>query len=157
MPPRDREAYNTYMRDYMLRRYHRRRREALTQLGGLCVICGETDEDQLRFDHVDAKTKSFDLAKRLAGVSEKKLQEELRKCQVLCDDCHKVKSWEAGDIGNKGSQNGSAKLTEEKVLEARRRWRPRCPKNGAAALARENGVSTLTMTMALKRKTWKHV
>jgi len=154
---KDREAYNSYMRDYMKRRYHRRRKEALAQLGGRCALCGEDEGNQLRFDHVDAKTKTYDLARRFAGLSEEKLQDELRLCQVLCESCHKRKTSEAGDIGNKGSHNGAAKLTEEKVLEARRRWRPRCRKNGTAALAREHGVTYTTMHWALKRITWKHV
>jgi len=135
-----REEYNSYMKEYMARRYLRRREAALHQLGGRCAVCGAKED--LVFDHVDASTKSFSIARRIAGASEAKLQEELKKCQLLCADCHQKKT---------------SRLTEEIVLEARRRWRPHSRDNGAAALAREFGVSKATMSMALRRKTWKHI
>jgi len=152
---KSREDYNTYMREYMRQRYERRRSESIRLLGGRCAKCGASEH--LNFDHVDAPTKSFDIARRLAGVSEAKLQRELQKCQLLCATCHQVKTTEVGEHQNAGSNNHAAKLTEAKVLEARRRWRRGCRKNGTLALAREFGVHRRTMEMALKRKTWKHV
>ena len=44
MSKRNREEYNAYMRDYMLRRYHQRREAALIQLGARCVRCGSTEK-----------------------------------------------------------------------------------------------------------------
>lgn len=120
-------------------------------------MCGCDDVDKLNFDHVDASTKSFDIGKRLAGVAEAKLQEEIKKCQLLCNPCHQVKTTEAGERKNRGSKNKASKLTEGQVLEARRRWKPGSRTSGAKALAKEFGVSRSTMTMALKRRTWRHV
>lgn len=57
-----------------------------------------------------------------------------------------------GRADNRGDRNGRSKLTAEKVAEARSR------RTGAfgevAALAREYGVTTATMSKALKGQTW---
>lgn len=84
------EEYNAYMRDYMLRRYHRRRGQVIERLGGACAECGS--KEGLEIDHKDAKRKSFSLARRLSSVSEAKLENEVKKCQLLCRRCHEEKS-----------------------------------------------------------------
>lgn len=86
---RCRDCYNEYMAEYMLRRYHERRTEAVALLGGHCVICNTADS--LEFDHVDRKTKEGDIAKLWSGTREKFL-EELSKCQLLCKEHHKEKT-----------------------------------------------------------------
>lgn len=86
---------NEYMRAYMNRRYVKRRQMAIVFLGGLCVRCGSTDS--LNFDHVDSSTKLFDIAKRLASAPWKVIEDELAKCQLLCEPCHKTKTVESGD------------------------------------------------------------
>ena len=77
------------MRTYMLARYHQRRAAAIAKLGGKCVKCGTVE--QLEFDHIDPKTKSFGIGK-MWSLSNDKLQKELEKCQLLCKPCHKEKS-----------------------------------------------------------------
>src|SRR3954447_20487902 len=86
------------MRDYMARRYEQRKARAIEQLGGRCARCGSVDD--LHFDHVDPRTKRFDICKRLAGISEARLQAELAKCQLLCRPCHDEKSRAEGSYGN---------------------------------------------------------
>lgn len=83
---KDKEAYNAYMKDYMLRRYHKRREDAIKQLGGSCISCGSTKD--LEFDHVDPQEKDFSMAKG-SSFSNARWQEELAKCQLLC--CHTEK------------------------------------------------------------------
>lgn len=95
--PTKREDYNGYMRKYMLARYHRRRAEIVQRLGGKCVKCGSIE--LLEIDHVDPKSKVHDFGKRLAGLSAAKLEEEVKKAQLLCDPCHNLKS-----MGEKGHQ-----------------------------------------------------
>lgn len=95
MPLQDHEKYNAYMRDYMLRRYHKRRALLIEQLGGVCVRCGSTD--RLEFDHTEKPTKSFSISKFLASASMKKIMEELTKIQLLCNPHHIEKSRECGD------------------------------------------------------------
>lgn len=78
-----------YMRQYMLKRYHKRRKEAIEKLGGHCVKCGAAEN--LELDHIDPSTKSFTIAAH-GSVNEKLWQEELKKCQLLCRSCHQGKT-----------------------------------------------------------------
>lgn len=62
-----------------------RRAEALIKLGGKCVKCGTTEN--LEFDHIDPKTKSFEIG-AWGSHSKADLEIELAKCQLLCKSCH---------------------------------------------------------------------
>ena len=60
-----------------------------------CAKCGNDDHRVLEFDHIDRSTKSFnigDIASK--GYSIKRLQEEIDKCEVLCANCHRIKTYE---------------------------------------------------------------
>lgn len=81
--------YNEYMRNYMLRRYHERRNKAIEFLGGKCIHCGKTED--LELDHIDPKTKSFEIGK-LWSVAEVGFWAEVKKCQLLCKAAHADKS-----------------------------------------------------------------
>lgn len=83
------KSSNAYMANYMLRRYHARRAEALAMLGGVCVDCGATKS--LEFDHEDRSTKSFDVSK-LWSTSRERFLAELEKCVLRCSTCHQLKS-----------------------------------------------------------------
>lgn len=61
----------------------------IDMLGGKCCGCGTTEN--LQFDHLDRKTKEFNISNHLAGKLEK-LEEEAKKCQLLCKSCHQVKT-----------------------------------------------------------------
>jgi 5-methylcytosine-specific restriction endonuclease McrA len=82
--------YNSEMNRYMKERYHRRREYWKAALGGECAECGSTDD--LEFDHIVAEEKSYPIAKILSGGSEKKVAEEMAKCQLLCRPHHIEKS-----------------------------------------------------------------
>ena len=57
-----------------------------------CSMCGYNQHGcALDFDHVDASNKVAAVS-RLALGNIKKLFSEIRKCQVLCKNCHSVKS-----------------------------------------------------------------
>lgn len=79
-----------YMRAYMAKRYTKRREELISRLGGCCVQCGRKDD--LEFDHIDPKTKTLNIGKRLAGVSRERLEAEIPKLQLLCGSCHDTKT-----------------------------------------------------------------
>lgn len=69
-----------------LRDAKRIRKDKLRKLlGGKCVLCGATD--MLQFDHIDRKTKSFNIG---MGITKSwdKLLVEITKCQLLCRTCH---------------------------------------------------------------------
>lgn len=90
---------NEYMRQYMKDRYHRRKLEAVQRLGGKCVSCGSGD---VQFDHMMREGKAFTIGKTLAGVAEKRLEEELKKCQLLCQKCHSEKT--LNDLGQRDAR-----------------------------------------------------
>lgn len=56
------------------------------KVGG-CVICGEDSLEILEFHHVTQKRFSISHGWRTAGL--KQLTEELRRCIVLCANCHR--------------------------------------------------------------------
>lgn len=87
MPYAKREDYNAAIK----RRYYRRKQWAIDFLGGLCANCG-ADED-LEFDHVDPETKDFTITERIHGTPTHRLEVELAKCQLLCSECHKEKTY----------------------------------------------------------------
>ena len=63
--------------------------KAIAFLGGKCSRCGYNKSPQaLEFHHKDRATKSFNL-----GIphtrSWTKVQEEIKKCELLCANCHR--------------------------------------------------------------------
>ena len=77
-------------------KYWERKAWAVERLGGKCAKCGSTEE--LEFDHIDPATKSFTVASRLDTGRIELLELELKKCQLLCLDCHNEKT--AYEIGS---------------------------------------------------------
>jgi hypothetical protein len=58
-----------------------------------CEICSEKDFACIQFDHVDPDKKEFSIANALSlGYSISTVQEELKKCSVLCANCHAKKT-----------------------------------------------------------------
>lgn len=58
-----------------------------------CVTCGEKDTRVLEFDHIDPTTKIDNVSRMVKDcrpISE--IKEEMRKCQVLCFNCHVKKT-----------------------------------------------------------------
>lgn len=83
------DRYRAYMREYMIKRYHLRRAEAIRLLGGKCANCNS--ESELEIDHINWRDKSIEVD-RLCSVSYERFVAELKKCQVLCNECHIEKS-----------------------------------------------------------------
>lgn len=77
------------MRQYMRQRRAKNQAYARKLLGSRCSICGSTKN--LEFDHKDRATKVIGIADMLSHSLDK-LTEELRKCQLLCHDCHNSKT-----------------------------------------------------------------
>jgi hypothetical protein len=56
-----------------------------------CVSCGETNLLVLDFDHLG--NKEFNIAKAIWSIySWSKIDKEIKKCQVLCSNCHRIKT-----------------------------------------------------------------
>ncbi len=58
-----------------------------------CVKCGESNPIVLDFDHL--RDKEFEIARAVMDVySWKTVSKEIEKCQVLCANCHRIKTAE---------------------------------------------------------------
>ena len=55
-----------------------------------CIECGESDPIVLDFDHI--KDKKFNISYMLQGHSWRSIMKEIKKCQVLCSNCHRRKT-----------------------------------------------------------------
>lgn len=61
--------------------------------GKSCVQCGECDPVALDFDHLDPSIKHDTISNMISSChSWAKIERELNKCQVLCANCHKLKT-----------------------------------------------------------------
>lgn len=56
-----------------------------------CTDCGITDWRVLEFDHLSDKTGS--IANMMGGHSEKNLRAEIDKCDVVCANCHRIRTY----------------------------------------------------------------
>lgn len=61
-----------------------------------CKKCGEKNKTILEFDHRNAKLKKYGIAELLSSSRKSldKLIEELDKCDVLCRNCHRLRTFE---------------------------------------------------------------
>ena len=71
----------------------KRKKLLIEMLGGKCESCGTTKN--LQFDHIDPTTKSFSIAKKYMCPV---VFEELKKCQLLCYECHLKKTSEEWQV-----------------------------------------------------------
>jgi len=68
----------------------------MSLLGNKCSNCGSIKN--LEFDHIDRKTKNFSIS-MMYDKKEIDVIEELKKCQLLCNNCHKEKTKKEWDTG----------------------------------------------------------
>lgn len=66
-----------------------RKKIMLEYLGEKCIVCGV--EDSLQFDHIEPSNKLYNVTEKLL-INLDELKKELNKCQLLCKDCHKLKT-----------------------------------------------------------------
>lgn len=59
-----------------------------------CQECGyKKHPAALDFDHINPSEKEFTIGTSYTSVSIKRLLDEVAKCQVLCANCHRIKSF----------------------------------------------------------------
>jgi len=75
------------------------------QLHGKCTDCGITDNRILEFDHVVGEKTSgvILMADKLASIQ--RIKEEIRKCEIRCCNCHRIKTQEQFGWRNKWTNN----------------------------------------------------
>jgi len=57
-----------------------------------CADCGQTHSPSaMDFHHIDSSTKSKGIAALVRQASRKRLEEEIRKCVLLCANCHALR------------------------------------------------------------------
>lgn len=78
------------MKTYMQKRRESNKLYALSKLGNRCNSCGSTKD--LQFDHIDRTNKSMDLSDMFSH-SITSISKELDKCQLLCIECHRQKTY----------------------------------------------------------------
>lgn len=90
------------MKIYMRERRADNKAYAIKKLGGKCVKC--SSNENLQFDHIETRKHNggFVIADMFSH-SRQKLDEELSKCQLLCETCHKEKT--LNDMGWKDSKS----------------------------------------------------
>jgi len=84
---KSKENKRLYHNKYAKKKYIENKEKALAFLGGKCVHCSSTEF--LEFDHIDPSNKVIELTTLFDGSSWKRILEELIKCQLLCNSCHK--------------------------------------------------------------------
>mgnify|MGYP001611309786 CR=1 FL=1 len=65
-------------------------------LGGRCVSCDIDNPVLLDFDHLDPSTKTMNITDELCKPIEN-LIPEVMKCQLLCANCHRLKTLKYGE------------------------------------------------------------
>ena len=67
----------------------RRKKEIIETMGDKCQICGYDNCDAaLELHHIDPSQKEFTFDKQL-NTAWSKLENELKKCVLLCANCHR--------------------------------------------------------------------
>lgn len=67
---------------------YKNKKKGIMLLGGKCSHCFTTDSDVLTFHHINPEEKIFDLARGWSGTNWEDLEKEVKKCILLCYNCH---------------------------------------------------------------------
>lgn len=54
-----------------------------------CVYCDERSAISLDYHHIDPNTKTYEISYLVACKSWSKIPEELKKCELVCTNCHR--------------------------------------------------------------------
>lgn len=64
-----------------------------------CEICGyNLHPVALDFDHLDPEAKEFNLHKRNIHINLKRFMNEIRKCRIVCSNCHRIETHVEGGV-----------------------------------------------------------
>lgn len=111
-------ARRRYQREYKQKVRRRARISCLRYLARKgCEECGERDPRVLEFDHKDRAKKNDNIAKMMSqgySWSNEKLRREVRKCRVLCANCHRKHTIEQmGYYGHDEVRNALERIFDE--------------------------------------------
>jgi 5-methylcytosine-specific restriction endonuclease McrA len=75
--------------------YRAKQREIIATLGGRCIRCGNNDPRVLEIDHIDGAKKLRPPHRFYSTPVRVNLwAREMGNLQVLCANCHRIKTWE---------------------------------------------------------------
>lgn len=63
-----------------------------------CSKCPENHPATLDFHHRDPKQKDFTISGTGTSIGRKKLLKEIKKCDILCSNCHRKWHWEQTQV-----------------------------------------------------------
>lgn len=77
---------------YTKSRWQIRKRELVEACGNCCQDCGQSYPLEVYdFHHRDPKTKSITVGRSMNSISRAALYEEVKKCDLLCSNCHRIR------------------------------------------------------------------
>lgn len=78
------------------KKYWKEKIAILDSLGGKCVQCGNSDVRVLDLDHIDSSKKQYKSEYRSAKtpLRLRLWREEIKNLQILCANCHRIKTHE---------------------------------------------------------------
>ena len=60
-----------------------------------CKVCGyKKCANALHFNHIKPKDKEYNIAAMVGSCSINKIKKEIRKCEIMCSNCHAEHSYE---------------------------------------------------------------
>jgi hypothetical protein len=80
----ERENAKRYEKLKIKRAWFQNLREKLS-----CIHCGEDHPACLDFHHIQPKRKELSIMVQRGGYSRKSIEDEMKKCIVLCGNCHR--------------------------------------------------------------------
>ena len=87
-------CWQAYQRDYATK-LRQRKRDKLTKLKAApCMDCNrQFPPECMDFDHVRGK-KSFDISRAGQNLTSWiRIDEEIKKCDLVCSNCHRTRTW----------------------------------------------------------------
>lgn len=92
------QKYYREHRDYFLKRNQERKRQFreyyMENKNKPCTDCKvQFDPICMEYDHRDPSTKLFNVSQPQSVSSLQKLKDEIAKCDVVCSNCHKLRTW----------------------------------------------------------------
>lgn len=114
-------AHRTKMREQISvtnrRSWDKRRVQMLEYLKDKwCTDCGITDIRVLEFDHLPQHGKTANVSSMLGGGwSWKRILEEIAKCEIVCANCHRIRTIERGGA-YRSTLASEAQLAEQQTL-----------------------------------------
>jgi len=91
-----------YFIDAVAKRRKKIRLKAIIFAGGKCIKCGYNKYPEvLEFHHMDPSKKDFNVSSKGHCRSWERVSEEIKKCILLCANCHREIHVELKKLNNK--------------------------------------------------------